>query len=155
MPTLGLPAVAFLQEQPRHSVRPCIWLGALAGRCQHQQPHSTVGQFCAFHYTPVSQGKPGPKTEGSYGASPCWHSSQLILLLSFQRAFMQTPRESPTTPQSRCTGQRRPYRRRVPSLQSESWSPEKASLNCSLLSFPREGERQTGPRIQKQKHKHL
>lgn len=86
---------------------PEVWLGALSGLCQHQRAHWTVGQFCAFHYRPVSQGKPGPKTEGSYSASPCGHSSQLIQLLSFQRDFIQTPREPPTVPQGRCISQRR------------------------------------------------
>lgn len=45
---------------------PIVWLQALGGLCQHHQPHRTGCQFCAFHYPPVSQGKSGPKAEGSY-----------------------------------------------------------------------------------------
>lgn len=149
--TLGLPEKSshsvcpqqpFCNNSPGTASAPVVWLGALACRTE-QFANSVPPIICPF-----PRGNQGPKHKAALLAF-----LTAIQLLSFQSDFMLTSREQPATPQSRCTGQRRPYRHRsraLPLSAPGTCSPARVLPICFLLTFHKEGGRQTGPRDQTQ-----
>lgn len=97
-PTLGLPAVAFLREQPRHSISSCSlapspwWPVPASSATLNSLPVLCLSLPSSF------PGEAGAQSRRQLQRWSCWHASQLTQSLSFQREFTQTPEESPTTP---------------------------------------------------------
>lgn len=151
-----MPAVTFLQKQPRHSISPCRLALSPCLPVPASSPLWTVCQFSAFHCPPVSQGKPGPKAEGSYSEDPCWlacftASSAAFLL----EGFYTNPRgvgwgEPPATPWAGVQGKGDSASRHISCICSmSSWLYSTASYT----HFPqggREANRGQNPKTKTQ-----
>lgn len=154
--TPGLPERSprsFLQEEPRHSVSP---------RSLALSPHLPVpASSAALNGLPIlclslPSSFPGEARAQSRRQLQC---RPLLACLTANPAgflpggFYTGPWRATSNSTSKGTVQRRPCLQGPLSAPCPQ-GPGRALLNCFPLTFLREGERETGTRVQRQKHRH-